>query len=147
MDISTKASEEIPGRKPGSECPACKNGKLLPVIRVEGGDNGIMGPSGRDWCYHYIIQLACSECSTCFAVTKKHRTLALERHLGNQLKGFKNPRRKPKTCRNCRRTLVESVIYASNVERIHLTKGDTMFLYCDVCFTVHWTESIEPQDP
>lgn len=146
MDISAKAFDDIPGRKPGSRCPACKNGKLLPVIETHSGDNGIMGPDGRSWCNSFIVRLACRSCSTCFEVAKEYRGLELHKHLEEQLTGFGNPPEKPKSCKSCRRTLVECSHFATDVQLLFLTVNEeTKFLYCDVCFKVRWVEKNETE--
>ncbi len=146
MDISTKASGTVPGREPGSNCPACKIGILMPKIETESGDNGIMGPDGRSWCYSYICRLACNNCSTCFEVAKEYRGLELHQHLEGQLTGFENPVKKPETCLHCERTLVECSHFATDVQRYFSTANEeTKFLYCDVCFTVKWLEVHETE--
>lgn len=149
MDISTKAHEEVPGRLPGSGCPRCRTGILVPVIETESDDNGIMGPDGRSWCYSYINRLACNGCSSCFEVAREFRRLELHKHLEDQLKGHKNPIKKPKVCRSCRRRLVQGTECGDNTILFETQTPDTEFLYCDVCFKIQWIEKpkAESQNP
>jgi len=145
MDISVKAAEEVPGRLPGSGCPRCRTGMLMPVIKTESGDNDIYGPDGRSWCRSVIDRLACNGCSSCFEVAKEFRELDLQKHLEDQLKGYKNPAKKPRVCRSCRRYLVQGAKSADNTILFDGQAPDTEFLYCYVCFKIQWLEVHETE--
>jgi hypothetical protein len=117
-----------------------------------------MGPSGHSWDYHKIERLACSGCSASFEVEKPFRGSHLENLIEEQLKGFKNPRQKPATCRTCRtKKLVGDTYFPPDPydfrgarRRGHSVEEDEMkYLYCGTCCKVLWVEVIEKkkEDP
>ncbi len=135
----------VKGRTIGEKCPACKRGRLEPILISITAGKTTSGIIGLSLSKTVIERLACNACSASYESDIRGKTPA--QHVEEQLKDFSNPKREPKRCPRCAASAMKQGAHDTQPRLSHLPPLAyersselfvTRYLYCERCLHVAW---------